>query len=234
MAGPDGVTGRDLLSEFSGVPIAHVTAERGYLHSRSRGSVDLSSAATDGPMTRRAPQVATSRSEPISAKRPHVEGKRGHRSLRPRAVARTRGESKAGRSARRPCRRRVDDAPSCDFGETEGAAVGGQETPREIEAGQRTGGPDRLRVPAVANQGRPTDHRRHPTPTVARAPADGELRDRRRPRGRDLQSPFRGYAREQWCVAACLRPGSRADGSLGRAVIRRARSRGRWRQSDRR
>jgi hypothetical protein len=31
-------------------------------------------------------------------------GKRGHRSFRPRALARTRGESKAGRSARRPCR----------------------------------------------------------------------------------------------------------------------------------
>ncbi len=54
------------------------------------------------PATRRASLMANRRSEPISARRPVARSKRGYGSLRPRAAARTRGEWKAGLSARRP------------------------------------------------------------------------------------------------------------------------------------
>ena len=54
--------------------------------------------------SQRAPLLANRRSEPISARRPVAQSKRGHGSLRPRAAARTRGERKAGLSARRPSR----------------------------------------------------------------------------------------------------------------------------------
>ena len=48
--------------------------------------------------------VANRRSAPISARRPVAQSKRGYGSFRPRAAARTRGEWKAGLSARRPSR----------------------------------------------------------------------------------------------------------------------------------
>ena len=65
--------------------------------------------------------LATSGSEPISAKRPLAVGKRGHRSFRPRALARTRGDRKQGARLDGHAVGRVDNAPSCDLARTTSA-----------------------------------------------------------------------------------------------------------------
>ena len=74
-----------------------------------------------------------------------------------------------------------------EIGETEGAAVGGQETPREIEAGQRTGG---VLTGCESARSHKTRGVRPITagirrPTVSRAPADGEEEGRDVPVVRD-------------------------------------------------
>ena len=92
----------------------HMTAKQGAQRGQSEACPPLlprncRSSATSAPRTSRSTRwrdalMANRRSEPISARRPVAQSKRGHESFRPRAVARTRGEWKAGLSARRPSR----------------------------------------------------------------------------------------------------------------------------------